>query len=91
MQDIAREIKDMRIDRHKESPKGFLHGEGFDISHHWSEQPVKQQVSQHSTMPTFLAVGNGGFQEKETLEDHFMEYESQSQKFKKHLSFQEFC
>ena len=58
-QDIAREIKDI----HKESPKGFLHGEGSDISHHWSDQPVKQQISQHSKMPTFLAVGNGGFQE----------------------------
>ena len=34
MQDIAREIKDMRMDRHKESPKGFLYGEGSDISHH---------------------------------------------------------
>ena len=34
MQDIAKEIKEMRMDRHKESPKGFLHGEGFDISHH---------------------------------------------------------
>ena len=51
------------MDIHKESPKGFLHGEGTIISHHWSDQPVKQQVSQCSIMPTFLAVGNGGFQE----------------------------
>ena len=41
MQDIAREIKEMRMDRYKESPKGFLHVEGSDISHHWSDQPVK--------------------------------------------------
>ena len=87
MQDIAREIKDMRIDIHKESPKGFL--QGSDISHHWSDQPMKQQqLSQHSTMPTLLVVGNEGFQEQETLEDYFMEYESQSQRFKDHLSFQ---
>ena len=66
------------MDRHKESPKGFLHGEGSDISHHWNDQPVKQQVSQCSTMPTFLAVGNGGFQEQETIEDYFLECESQS-------------
>ena len=42
-------------------------------------------------MPTFLAMGNGGFQEQETLEDYFLEYEYQSQRFKDHLSFQEFC
>ena len=40
MQDIAREIKEMRMDRYKEFPKGFQHGEGSDISHHWSDQPV---------------------------------------------------
>ena len=34
MQDIARKIKEMRMDRYKESPKVFLHGEGFEISHH---------------------------------------------------------
>ena len=79
MQDIAREIKEMRMDRYKESPKGFKHGEGSSISHHWSDQPVQQQqVSQCSTMPTFLAVGNEGFQEQENLEDYFIEYESQS-------------
>ena len=92
MQDIAREIKEMKMDRYKDSHKLFLHGEGSDISHHWSDQPMKQQqVSQRSTMPTFLAVGNEGFQEQETLEHYFMEYESQSQRFKDHLSFQEFC
>ena len=77
------------MDRHKESPQGFLHGEGFDISHHWNDQLVKQkQFSQCSTMPTFLAVGNERFQEQETLEDYFMEYECQSQRFKDHMSFQ---
>ena len=79
MQEISREIKEIRMDRYKESPKGFLHGEGSNISHHWSDQPLKQQqVSQCSTMPTFLAKGNEGFQEQETLEDYFMEYESRS-------------
>ena len=34
MQDIAREIKEMRMDRHNKYCKGFLHGEGSDISHH---------------------------------------------------------
>ena len=80
------------MDRYKESPKGFHHGEGSFISHHWNDQLVQQQqISQHSTMPTFLAVGNEGFQEKESHEGYFMEYESQTQRFKKHLSFQDFC
>ena len=34
-------------------------------------------------------MGNGRFQEQETIEDYFMEYESQSQRFKDHLRFQE--
>ena len=80
------------MDRYKESPKGFHHGEGSDMSHHWSNQLVQQpQVSQCSTMPTLLAMGNEGFQEQKYLEDYFMEYESQTQRFKDHLSFQEFC
>ena len=41
-------------------------------------------------MPKFLAVRNEGFQEQETLEDYFMEYESQYHRFKDHLIFQEF-
>ena len=78
--------------RYKASPKLFHHGEGSGISHHWSDQLVnQQQVSQCSRMPTLLVVGNEGFQEQETLEDYFMEYEYQSQRFKDHLSFQEFC
>ena len=40
VQEIAREIKEMRMDSYKEYPKIFQHGEGFDISHHWSDQPV---------------------------------------------------
>ena len=59
------------MERHKETPRRFLLGESFGTSHHWCEQPVVQQVSQRSTMPTFLAVGNGvgGPQEKEALGD----------------------
>ena len=42
-------------------------------------------------MPIFLAVGNGGGgpQEQDTLEDDFLEYESQPQRFKDNLIFQE--
>ena len=60
MKDIAKEIKEMRMERQKETPRWFLHGEISNTSHHWCEKPLRQQVSQCSTMPTFLAVGNGG-------------------------------
>ena len=40
MQDLAREIKDMRIDKIKESPRIFHLGESSRISQHWNDQPV---------------------------------------------------
>jgi len=65
MKDIAREIKEMRLDRIKGSPIIFHLGESSGISQHWNVQPVNQpQVSQRSTMPTFLAVGKEGLQEQ---------------------------
>ena len=67
MQDIAREIKDMRVDRMREYLGIFHPGESSDMSHHGTGQPVNlpqaSQASQRSTMPTFLAVENEGPQE----------------------------
>ena len=64
MQDLTREIKEMRMDRMREYPGRFHPGESSDMSHHWTGQPVNfpqaPQASQHSTMPTFLAVENEG-------------------------------
>ena len=64
MQDLAKEIKDMRMDRMRESPGRFHLGGNSDMSLHWTGQPVNQpqapQASQHSTMPTFLVVENEG-------------------------------
>ena len=79
MQDLAREIKDMRLDKIKKSPKRFHLVENSSMSHHWNDQPVHQpQVSQCSTMPNFLAMGNEGILEQASLEDYFEEYESQN-------------
>ena len=92
MKDLGREIKEMRMDIMRESPGRIHPGESSDMSHHWTGQPVNQpQAPQRSTMPTFLAVENEGPQEQASLEDCFVEYESQNQRFKDHLSFQEFC
>ena len=89
MHNIAKYIKEMRLERQKESPRGFHHGESSDTSHSWCEKPSLQ----HSTMPTFLSLEGevGGPLREETLGDYFVEYEFQSQRFKEHLNFQEFC
>ena len=42
-------------------------------------------------MPTYLVVENEGPQEQASIEYYFEEYESQNQRFKDHLMFQEFC
>lgn len=52
MQNIEKGIKEMRLERQKESPRGFHHGESFGTSHSWCEKPVVQPSSQRSTMPT---------------------------------------
>ena len=42
MQDLAREIKEMRMDRMEDSPGIFHLGESSGMSHHWNDQPVNQ-------------------------------------------------
>ena len=95
MQDLSREIKEITMDKMRENPGRFHLGESSSMSHHWNGQPVNQpqapQAPQRSTMHIFLAVENEGPQEQASLEDYFVEYDSQNQRFKDHLSFQEFC
>ena len=81
----------MRLDRLKDSPIRSHPEESSGMSHHWDDQPVNQpQAPQRSTMPTFLAMENEGLHEQASLEDYFEEYESKNQRFKDHLSFQDF-
>ena len=42
-------------------------------------------------MPTLLAMGNEGLQDQPSVEDYFVEHESQNQRFKENLSFQDLC
>ena len=95
MQDLSKEIKEMRIDRMRESLGRFHQGESSEMSQFGTGQPVSlpqvPQISQRSTMPTFLVVENEGLQEPTSLEGYFVEYDSQSQRFKDNLSFQDFC
>ena len=95
MQDLAKDIKEMWVDKMRKSPKRFQLGESSDMSHHGTGQPVDlppaPQASKCSTMPTFLVVENEGPHDKASIEEYFVEYDSQSQKFKDNLSFQDFC
>ena len=72
MQDLAKEIKEVRMDRMREFPGRFHPGESSDMSHHWTGQSVNlsqaPQASQRSTMPNFLAMDNEGPQEQASLE-----------------------
>ena len=73
MQDITKEIKEMRVEIMREYLGRFHPRESSDISHHGTGQPVNlpqaPQASQCSTMPTFLVVENEGPQEQASLED----------------------
>ena len=81
MQDLSKEIKEMRVDRMRESLGRFHQGESSDMSHFGTGQPVSlphaPRASQCSTMPTFLDVENEGLQEPTSLEGYFVEYDSQ--------------
>ena len=72
----------MRVDIMRESLWRYHQGESSDMSHHGTGQPVNlpqaPQASQCSTMPTFLVVENEGPQGKDSLEDYFVDYDSQS-------------
>ena len=91
MKDLSKDIKEMRMDRMREYLGRFHQGESSDMSHYGTGKPVSlpkaPQASQHYTIPTFLAVENEGPQDKTSLEGYFVEYDSQSQRFKDSLSF----
>ena len=95
MQDLSKEIKEMRIDQMMDSLGRLHQGESSEMSQFGTGPPVSfpqsPQISQRSTMPTFLAIENEGLQEPTPLEGYFVEYDSQSQRFKDNLSFQDFC
>ena len=95
MQDLSKEIKEMRIERMRESLGRLHQGESLEMSQFGTgplvSLPQAPQISQHSTMPTFLAIENEGLQESTSLEGYFVEYDSQSQRFKDNLSFQYSC
>ena len=74
---IARDLKEMRHNI------GFCHEASTSTSYGMEHSAAPKC----STIPSFLFLEH----KEETLGNYFEEYESQSQRFKEHLSFQEFC
>ena len=73
--------------------KGFAHEESPTTSYDVCEHSTTQSVPQHGGMPTFLSKegGRGETPKEGSLGEYLQEYESQSERFKEHLSFPECC
>ena len=83
----------MRREIHVDTSRIFSH-EGSPISSYYvCENLATQSDLQCCSMPTFLAREEveGETPKEDTFGDYLQEYESQSRRFKEHLSFQEFC
>ena len=93
MHEMKSEIRGMRNERHENILERFAHEESPSSSYDVCEDSVTQSDLQHCSMPTFLAreEAEGETPKEETLGDYLQEYESQSKRFKEHLSFLEFC
>ena len=79
-------------ERHEGPLRIFAHEESSSSSYYGCENSSTQSDLQCGTMPTFLAREEEvETLKEETLGDYLQKYESQSRRFKEHLSFQEFC
>ena len=92
MQSIHEDIKKMRREMCKESPRGFEYEENHRFLHDGCENSATQFDPQRSFMPIFTAreMEEEDAPKEETLSDYLQEYESQSWRFKEHLNFQYF-
>ena len=93
MYELKEEIWGMKRERHAYPSGGFLHQEIPSTSYHVCENSATQPDLQRWNMRTFLSKegGKGGTPKEESLGDYLQEYESQSERFKKNLSFLESC
>ena len=72
MQGINRDIKEMRMERYRYSPRGLVHEESSILSHYGCSHSATPLDIQCGTMPTFLAreEEEGETQKEETLGDY---------------------
>ena len=91
VQMIHEEFKEIRR-KYGESPRGFYSKANSRSEE--CEHATTHPNTQHSHMPRIAGREMEREEEvarRETLSDFLKEYESQTQKFRDHLSFSEFC
>ena len=93
LQSIHEDLKEMRREMCIESPRGFEYESNSRFSYDECEHAATHYDAQRSYMPRFAMreMEEGGMTRRETLSDFLQEYESQTQNFRDHITFQEFC
>ena len=90
MKSFQGELKKMRLEM--KSPKEFDSRAGPIFSHGECEHAAALHDAQHSQMPRAILrwMGGGRMPKRMTLSDLLREYESQTERFRDHIDFQEF-
>ena len=74
-----------------ESPREFGSESKSIFSYEECEHAATHYDAQRSHMPKFAIRERGGMTRRETLSNFLQEYESQTQKFRDHITFPKFC
>ena len=93
LQSIHEDLKKMRREMCIESPREFGSESNSIFSYEECEHAATHYDSQRSHMPRFSMRERKeeGMPKRETLSAFLQEYESQTQKFRDHIPFPEFC
>ena len=77
---------------YRESPREFESEANSRFSYDECEHAATHHDAQHSQMSRSIRreLKEGGMPKRETLIDFMQEYESQTEKFRDHITFQEF-
>ena len=91
MQSFQGELKRMRLEMG--SPKDFEYRTKYRFSHDECEHEATLHDAKRSQMPRAILrwMGGGKMPKRRTLSDMLQEYESQTEKFRDHTGFAEFC
>ena len=92
MQCISRDIKEMRMERWRDSPRELIHEGSSIFSYHGCDNSASPSDLQRGAMPRVITryMEEGDVPKEETLGDYLQEYEYQTQRFIDHLNFQGF-
>ena len=93
MKSIKGDLKKMRREMCRDSPREFESEANSRFLHDECEHAATHYDSQRSHMPrsTMREMEEEEMPRMETLSDYLQEFESQTKRFKDHITFQEFC